>query len=115
MSEPTHDDLKAMLALPEFRRFLFAAIQSAGLLGHEGPAHGQTPRDLSFAEGRRSLGFDLLQMAHRGQPEEVRASDPGALVTLNAVILSAVNAPKEKTRGRRNSDTSRYSDLDDPE
>ncbi|AOR77218.1 hypothetical protein [Novosphingobium resinovorum] len=113
MSDATHEDMAVLLKLPEFRRFLFAAIQSAGILGHEGPAHGHTPRDLSFAEGRRSLGFDILQLAHRGQPEEVRASDPGALVTLNAAILAAVNISKEKARGKRNNDTRRFDELNE--
>lgn len=109
----TAQEAEILLSSPEFKRFIFAAIQKAGLLAHEGPAHGQTPRDLSYAEGRRSLGFDILQMAHLGQPEELRASDPGALSTLNAVILSAMNAPKEKPRGRRSDDTRRFTELDD--
>ena len=113
MADLAPQELELLLALPEFKRFLFAAIQRAGILSQEGPAHGQAPRDLSFAEGRRSLGFEMLQLAHQGQPEDVRAADPQALVTLNAVILTAMNTPKEKTRGRRNDDTSRYSALDD--
>lgn len=113
MSDLATSELELLLTMPEFKRFVFAAIQRAGILSQEGPAHGQAPRDLSFAEGRRSLGFDILQMAHAGQPEDVRARDPDALVTLNAVILTAMNPPKEKTRGRRNDDTSRYSALDE--
>lgn len=113
MSELASSELELLLTMPEFKRFVFAAIQRAGILSQEGPAHGQAPRDLSFAEGRRSLGFEILQLAHLGQPEDVRASDPQALVTLNAVILTAMNTPKEKTRGRRNDDTSRYSILDE--
>lgn len=114
MADLSHEDMAALIKVPEFRRFLFAAIQTAGVLSQEGPALGQTPRDLSFAEGRRSLGFDLLQMAHAGQPEEIRAADPGALITLNAAILAAVNIPKEKNRGKK-SDTSRYAVLGDDE
>jgi hypothetical protein len=106
-------ELELLLTMPEFKRFVFAAIQRAGVLSQDGPAHGQAPRDLSFAEGRRSLGFDILQMAHLGQPEDIRTADPDALVTLNAVILTAMNPSKEKTRGRRNDDTSRYSALDE--
>lgn len=113
MADLAVSEVELLLSMPEFRRFVFAAIQRAGILSQEGPAHGHTPRDLSFAEGRRSLGFEILQMAHAGQPEEVRASDPDALVTLNAVILTAMNAPKEKARGRRNDDTRRFNELDD--
>lgn len=108
----TTQELELLIALPEFRRFLFAAIQSAGILSQEGPAHGQAGRDLSYAEGRRSLGFEILHMAHRGQPEEIRNADPGALATLNAAIISAMTPPKEKARGRRSDDISRYGDLD---
>lgn len=113
MADLAISELELLLTMPEFKRFVFAAIQRAGILSQEGPAHGQAPRDLSFAEGRRSLGFDILQLAHLGQPEDVRAADPHALVTLNAVILTAMNTPKEKTRGRRNDDTARYSALDE--
>ena len=113
MADLAASEVELLLSMPEFKRFVFTAIQRAGVLSQEGPAHGQAPRDLSFAEGRRSLGFDILQMAHLGQPEDVRAVDPDALVTLNAVILTAMNTPKEKSRGRRNDDTSRYSVLDE--
>lgn len=113
MTELASSEIELLLTMPEFKRFIFAAIQRAGVLSQDGPAHGQAPRDLSFAEGRRSLGFDILQMAHLGQPEDVRAADPGALATLNAVILTAMNPPKEKTRGRRNDDIRRYHDIDE--
>lgn len=113
MSDIAPSELELLLSMPEFRRFVFAAIQRAGILSQEGPAHGQAPRDLSFTEGRRSLGFEILHMAHLGQSEDVRAADPQALTTLNAVILTAMNTPKEKTRGRRNDDTARYDILDD--
>jgi hypothetical protein len=106
------NDAEFLLSRPEFRRFLFAAIQSAGILGHYAPANGQTGRDLGHFEGRRSLGFDLLQMAHLGQPEQIRAADPEAITTLDAAIREAMN-PKEPTSGRRNRnrDTDRYRDL----
>ena len=107
----TSEDAEYLLNRPEFRRFLFAAIQSAGLLSHLGPAHGPEGRNLDYAEGRRGLGFELLGMAHLGQPEAIRAADPTGLATLNAVIREAMNPPKEKTRDRRNSDTDRYNDI----
>jgi hypothetical protein len=112
LAELSPDDLQYLLNRPEFRRFLYAAIQSAGILQHEGPAHGQTGRDLSYAEGRRSLGFDMLQAADRGQPEPLQSAL--GLATLDAVIREALNPPpKEKTRGRRNDDTARYDDIGD--
>ncbi|GFM29263.1 hypothetical protein [Novosphingobium sp. PY1] len=100
MSEISREDAEYLLARPEFRRFLFAAIQSAGLLAHEGPAHGPIERDLSFIEGRRSLGFEILQMVEQGQPEALRT--PGALATISAAIREAMNPdPKERTHGPR--------------
>ncbi|KQM18388.1 hypothetical protein [Novosphingobium sp. Leaf2] len=113
MADLTPSEVELLLSQPDFRRFVFAAIQRAGILSQEGPAHGQTPRDLSFAEGRRSLGFEILQMAHLGQSEDVRNADPSALVTLNSVIQTAVTAPKEKKSAARSRDIQRYSDLDE--
>ena len=106
----TVEDAQYLLERPEFRRFLFTAIQSAGLLGHHAPANGQLGSDLGHFEGRRSLGFELLSMADLGQPEPLRS--PNALATLDAALREAMNPPKEKPRGRRN-DTDRYNDLPD--
>jgi hypothetical protein len=115
VTDISREDAEHLLSQAEFRRFLFAAIQSAGLLSHEGPAHGPTQRDLSFAEGRRSLGFEILLMIERGQPEALRTG--GALATINAAIREAMNpTPKEKTHGNRNKhrDTDRYArELDE--
>lgn len=108
----TTQDAEFLLGRAEFRRFLFAAIQSAGILNHEGPANGQTGRDLGHFEGRRSLGFEMLLAADKGQPEPLQT--PTGLATLNQIILEALNPPpKDKTRGRRDSDTARYDDIDD--
>jgi len=90
-------DAALLLERPEFRRFLFTAIQQAGIFD---AANGQEGRDLNWIEGRRSLGFDLLRWADEGQPEALRT--PNALATLNAIILEAMNTPiKEKVRGGR--------------
>jgi hypothetical protein len=104
------NDAEFLLSRPEFRRFLYAAIQSAGILGHHAPANGQLGRDLGHFEGRRSLGFDLLQMVDGGQPEPLRS--PQALATIDAAIREALN-PKEPSNGRRNRnrDTDRYNAL----
>jgi len=108
-------DAEFLLARPEFRRFLYAAIQSAGVLGQHTLADGPHERDLRFHEGRRSLGFDLLQMADAGQPEPLRTAE--GLATLELIIRTALNPdpePKEKPRGRRSdTDTQRYADLDE--
>lgn len=107
--ELSHQDAEYLLNRPEFRRFLFAAIQGAGIIGHLSGANGRSDRDLSFFEGRRSLGFEMLQMVDQGQPEPLRS--PHSLATLNALILTAIN-PKEKPDGKRNN---RYDDITDAE
>jgi hypothetical protein len=112
LSELPQADADFLLGRPEFRRFLFVAIQSAGVIGQHTLADGPQERDLRFHEGRRSLGFELLQMADLGQPEPLRT--PGALATLNAAILEALNpAPKGKSSGRRTDDTARFDELGD--
>lgn len=115
MIEFDHRDAEHLLAQAPFRRFLFAAIQRAGILSHEGPAHGPTERDLSYAEGRRSLGFEILLLIEQGQPEALRSA--GGLATIDAVIREAMNpTPKEKSHGNRkqNRDTDRYAnELDE--
>lgn len=113
----TDTDADFLLQRPEFRRFLFAAIQSAGILSQHVLADGPQERDLRFHEGRRSLGFELLQMAHQGQPQAIRDADPTGLATLHAAILEALNPPpKGKPSGRRtdtDSDTARYAAVAD--
>lgn len=90
-------DPEFLLARAEFRRFLFTAIQIAGIFD---AANGHEGRDINWVEGRRSLGFDLLRWSDEGQPEALRT--PNALATLNAIILEAMKTPiKEKVRGGR--------------
>lgn len=106
-------DAEYLLGRPEFRRFMFAAIQSASILGDSSHANGQTGRDLSHYEGRRSLGFEMIAALDAGQPEPLRSAE--SLATLDQILREAMNpAPnKEKARGRRNDDTARYEQLDD--
>lgn len=94
-------DMQALIALPEFRRFLFRSIQLAGILTQTGRATtGSDGRDLAFVEGRRSLGFDILADAALGQPEQVRSRDPLNLMTLIATLTEEVQSqPEEKKRG----------------
>lgn len=110
----SQEDAEALLASEEFRRFLFAAIQAAGILGHYAPANGHMGRDLAHFEGRRSLGFELLMLADAGQPEPLRS--PEGLATLDLILREALNPkpkPKDKTRGNRKPDSSidRYAVL----
>lgn len=98
-------DRSALLDSPLFREFLFEAIQLAGIWS---PANGHDPRDLAFAEGRRSLGLDLLELADRGQPKALRT--PEALATINAIILTALNTPSKPEEKPR---ADRYDDIPD--
>lgn len=100
-------DMEFLLEKPQFRRFLYAAIQTAGILSNNPHADGRKERDLSIFEGRRCLGFDLLRMADEGQPEPLRS--PEALATLAAIIRTAMT-PKEKPDGRRSDDDHRRYD-----
>jgi hypothetical protein len=98
-------DMERLLEQSEFRLFLFAAIQRAGMWD---VANGHDQRDLAFFEGRRSLGLELLRMADDGQPDALRS--PHALATLDAIIRTAMNPPpqsKEKAHGRQD----RYEDI----
>lgn len=111
----TRQDAEFLLGRPEFMRFLYDAIQSAGIISNMEPADGRTVRDhsLEWQSGRRSLGHEMLLMIEQGQPEALRSPDGSPLITLNAVLREAIN-PKETTRGRRNRSTrDRYADLDD--
>ena len=69
-------DAEFLLGHPEFRRFLFVAIQSSGILGHTVSASSAGSRDLGHLEGRRALGFDILDDG-ACRPERGRAG-PGS-------------------------------------
>ena len=105
------DDAAFLIARPEFRRFLHAAIQAAGLLGQQAMASGADGALLAFLEGRRSLGFDLIALAHRGQEQAIRNDDPLGLTTMQAVLDAALSA-KENRLERPHSRT-RYDELPD--
>jgi hypothetical protein len=107
------EDAAALLGRPEFRRFLHAAIQAAGLLGQQTMASGADGALLAFLEGRRSLGFDLIALAHRGQDDAIRAQDPLGLTTMQAVLDAALSA-KDNRLERPHSRT-RYDELPDDE
>jgi hypothetical protein len=104
-------DMEWLIKQPPFLRFLFRSIQTAGILSHTTRATtGSDGRDLAFAEGRRSQGFDILAEAALGQPEQVRGRDPLNLMTLIAALTEEVQTPPVETKsGRRD----RYDDGSD--
>ena len=96
-------DMARLMAMPEFHRFLWRSIQSAGILSQA--TTGADGRDLSFAEGRRSHMFAILSDVETGLPPEQR--HPNSIMTLIAVLREEANpAPKEKK-----SATGRYDEL----
>lgn len=105
-------DAEFLLSRPEFLRFLYEAIQSAGIVGNNVAADGQSVRNqcLEWHEGRRSLGHEILLMIEEGQPPALRHPDGHPIATLEAVLREAMN-PKENPSGRRNPDD-RYDDDD---
>jgi len=104
-------DAEFLLTRPEFRRFVFAAIQSAGILGQTVSASTAAARDLGHIEGRRALGFDLLMMVHAGQSEAVRSSDPDGITTLGLCLTEALNCKESPRDARRTRDSARYDEL----
>jgi hypothetical protein len=105
-------DAEFLLSRPEFLRFMYDVIQSAGLLGNNEAVDGRTVRDqsLEWHSGRRSLGHEQLLMIEQGFPDVARSPDGSPLMTINAILHEAIANPKEKTRDRRNRNDDRYSD-----
>lgn len=86
------NDMQLLMALPEFKRFLFRAIQTSGLF--QISTNGSDGRDLVFYEGRRSMGLDLLRDAE--QALDARLRTPENLITLSAIIREESQKPSEK-------------------
>ncbi len=100
-------DVKELMELPSFRRFLWRSIQMAMIFEHGGNGtNGADGRNLDWIEGRRCLGFDILRDVERGQP----VSHPQSLFTLMQVLREEAQSQKpEKSNGRRD----RYHDDSD--
>ncbi|WP_066807146.1 hypothetical protein [Sphingomonas asaccharolytica] len=109
MTDQTDADMKQLMELPSFRRFLFRSIQTAGLLSHTAyGTNGSDGRDLAFNEGRRSLGFELLREAEAALSEPLR--HPLNIMTLVSVLREeAQTSDQERASGRR---YDRYGDSD---
>ena len=104
------DDIAWLMEQPQFRRFLFRSIQTAGVLSYRAiTANGSDGRDLAYAEGRRSLGLDILREADAALPAPLQS--PSCTHTLAAIIAEASQTPTEKPNARRKPD--RYDDLRD--
>ena len=78
----------ALLADPAFKRFMFRVADSADMLR---PANWSEDRRLCYAEGRRSLGFEIFRWAD----EALSVSHPSAIPvnTLIDVLQAEVQSP----------------------
>lgn len=110
MSEQVKADMADLLGRPQFRRFLFRMIERGGLF--TSATSGADNRDLSFAEGRRSLLLEMLADVESGQPQQHASGWP--LTASIQTLCEEVQTPQrdlEKPRGRR-SRNDQYRDLD---
>lgn len=103
------EDMQFLNQREEFRRFLFRVIQISGILSRTTDGSGE--RDLSYDEGRRNLGLQILEMAETGQP--VAHPEGLPLLTLMQALREEAQAKPEKPNVRRNQ-YDRNSELDEP-
>ena len=92
------EDLEHLLAQRQFLRFLSRVIQRARIF--ERTTDGSQGRDLSFTEGVRHLGLEILEMVEAGQP--VPHPDGTPILTVLQVLREEANQPGgERPNGRR--------------
>jgi hypothetical protein len=104
------EDLIFLLGRGEFLRFLFRVIQTARIFSRT--TDGANERDLSFDEGRRHLGLEILEMVEAGQTIPHPEGQP--ILTLIQTLLEEANSPGErKTHEGRRYD--RTDELDEPD
>jgi hypothetical protein len=65
-------DMLELMGYPAFRRFLFTIAERSGIAAS---AYGSNI-DTSKADGRRSLGIEILEMAERGLPVRDETRSP---------------------------------------
>ena len=73
---------------PAFRRFLFRIVDASGMLV---AANGSEDRHLRFAEGRRSLGFDIFRWADEASSMTHTSALP--VNSLAQVLRDAIQPP----------------------
>ncbi len=109
MTDAERVDMVWLMEQPQFRRFLFRSIQTAGILTYRAStANGSDGRDLAYAEGRRSLGLDILRDADAALPAPLQ--HPSHAHTLAAIMAEASQIQSEKPNARHKRD--RYDDID---
>lgn len=98
------DDMRELMRLPAFNRFLFRVIQKATIFG--ATTDGSDGRNL-IREGRRQLGLEVLAEADEAQP--VQSPDGIPLLTIMQVFREAAQQQPEKPHGKY----SRNAELDE--
>ncbi len=101
------EDAQLLMERPEFRRFLFSVIQSCGFFS---ATNGSDPVT-SFAEGRRSLGLDILATVETGQPAEHPDRIP--ILTLMQVLREEAQTKTEKPNGKKFNRTDELTESDE--
>lgn len=91
---------------PQFKYFCLRVIQMAGIFSRT--TDGSDGRNLSYDEGRRNLGLDILEMLEAHEPQAPLLDIPAA--TLTQIFLGESQQPTEKPSGRRNQ-YDRHSEL----
>ena len=99
-------DLEFLTARPEFRRFLFRVIQSAGIFSST--TDGADGRNLE-REGRRNLGLEILDWADAVQPVSGHEGIP-VLTVIQAFREESQATTQEKPNARPRYD--RHADID---
>ena len=99
-------DAAQLMALPAFRRFVFALMQMGGVFSATlTEADGRSMSN----EGRRSLVLDVLAELEAHLPKPVMPGFPLSTL-IQTLAEQAQSAPEEKPVGRRRD---QYRDLDD--
>jgi hypothetical protein len=96
-SDRGRDDIRLLMERPEFRRFCFRILESSGIYAS---TYGAEVAVL-FAEGRRSLGLEILDWITTAYPLSEPSSVP--VNAMLAILTEEFNsrATKEATDGTR--------------
>jgi hypothetical protein len=107
MTEELHNiDRLELMKIPAFRRFLFRAIQMAGIC--EATANGADGRNL-YLEGRRSLGLEILRDVESAMPVQHPGGIP--ILTMLQIFREETQSQQENPNGRRARNRDTYDDL----
>lgn len=103
ISELNRSDLEALAADPKFLRFMFTVLSSAPMFSG---TYGTDGRHLAYAEGRRSLGFDMLRSVEivAGPDTLLRIVEAGTKAQKDYQDDVSPNDPNEELQAPRHRD-----------